>query len=364
MAPMGKRATKYLELAVMNPRMILRLLLVIGFLLTGCRPSPVALEVPPDPTPSLIPDGMSPEEAATLSSLQQVDEYPLYTMTYQANYSNTDIVARLPSGLLVREDWACSLFAAFGDLEEMVFGRNFDWDFSPGLLLFTDPEEGYASVSMVDLYYLGFGNEQAYGLTDLPLIDLSRLLDAPYLPFDGLNETGLAVGMAAVPDGGMVPDPEKETIDSLMVIRKILDGAATIEEAVEIIQAFNIDWGSGPTLHYLVAEGSGRSALIEFSRGEIRLLENQGSWQAATNFLVSEAWGDPATHCWRYEMIADQLEASGGRIGASQAMDLLEGVSQANTQWSVVYRISAKEVWITMGTEYREIHQFEFKPGQ
>ena len=37
----------------------------------------------------------------------------------------------------------------------MFYGRNFDWEFSPALLLFTDPPDGYASVSMVDLTFLG-----------------------------------------------------------------------------------------------------------------------------------------------------------------------------------------------------------------
>lgn len=338
--------------------------LMIGLLLGGCQARTVVLEAPPEVDSNLIPDGMSVEEANTLTSLQQVDDYPLYTMIYQVNYPNLDAAGRLQPGTQERVDWACSLFAAFGDPDEMLFGRNFDWDFSPGLLLFTDPEEGYASVSMVDLYYLGYGYEEAYGLTDLPLEDLASLLKAPYLPFDGMNETGLVVGMAAVPDGGMALDPDKETVDSLMVIRKILDGAATIEEAVAIIRAYNIDWGSGPTLHYLVAEASGRSALIEFSRGEILLLENQQPWQAATNFLVSETWTDPTTHCWRYGVITDQLESRGGRIGASEAMDLLEDVSQESTQWSVVYRISAGEVWIAMGRDFQTVHQFEFEPDR
>jgi len=59
-----------------------------------------------------------------------------------------------------RPAWGCSLFAAFGDGKEMFYGRNFDWRYSPALLLFTDPPEGYASVSMVDLDYLIPQNSQ------------------------------------------------------------------------------------------------------------------------------------------------------------------------------------------------------------
>ena len=37
----------------------------------------------------------------------------------------------------------------------MLLGRNFDWYEHPALILFTDPPDGYASVSMVDISYLG-----------------------------------------------------------------------------------------------------------------------------------------------------------------------------------------------------------------
>jgi choloylglycine hydrolase len=187
------------------------------------------------------------------------------------------------------------------------------------------------------------------------------MLSAPYLPFDGLNEAGLAVGFAAVPDVGTKPDPAKETIDSLMVVRKILDGAATVEEAVEIIKSYNIDWGSGPALHYLVADNSGHSALIEFSSEGIVTLENQKPWQGATNFLLSQAWTDPATHCWRYGVISERLEENEGILSPQEAINLLEDVSQENTQWSVVYQMSAGEVWIAMGRDYADILKFDLK---
>jgi len=300
-------------------------------------------------------------EVKTLSGLEQIDDYPLYTMVYFGDYKQA--VDLTTTNILHQGewDWACSLFATFGDPANMLFGRNFDWDFSPGLLLFTDPQGGYKSVSMVDLYYLGFGDEMAFGIKNLPLEEKVRLLDAPYIPFDGMNEAGLVVGMAAVPDGGMDFDPEKETIDSLMAIRLIRDRAATIEEAVDIIKSYNIDMGSGPALHYLIAEESGRSVLVEFSGGEVVVFGNTETWQAATNFLMSEVGNDPQAQCWRYDVITNRLRDEGGRISAKQAIGLLAEVSQENTQLSVVYRATAKEIWIAMGRDYDQVFRFEFE---
>jgi hypothetical protein len=335
------------------------IVLITGVLLVSCQVGLATQEVQDELSPPLLPEGISPEEAATLASLEQVNDFPLYTMVYQNDYPRTDLIIDLESDFAVRTDWACSLFAALGDPDQVLLGRNFDWDFSPGLLLYTDPDPGYASVSMVDLDYLGYGYEQAFGLTNLSLEELKGLLYAPFIPFDGMNEAGLAVGMAAVPDGGAPPDPKKETIDSVLVIRKILDKAATIEEAVAIIQTYNIDWGSGPALHYLIAEKSGRSVLVEFSSGELVVQENQHSWQVATNFLVSEAGSNPAGHCWRYGMIDEQLESNRGVLQMGQAMDLLDDVAQQNTQWSVIYQISSGDGWIAMGRDFPEIFKFD-----
>jgi len=335
---------------------ILIFLVLMAFLLFplwACQSSSTVVEPAPQSIEN-IPGELSILDVATLSSLDQIDDFPLYTMVYQGNIpsgeesSATQRYAEEPA-------WACSLFTAYGDSDEILYGRNFDWDFSPALLLFMDPPGGYASVSMVDIHYLGFGEDQAFGITELPLEDQVGLLEAPFIPFDGMNEAGLAIGMAAVPPGGMEEDPAKETIDSLMVIRKILDGAATIDEAIEIIHSYNIDMGSTP-IHYLISEESGRSALIEFSKGEVVVLPNENNWQIATNFLMSETLPDPGG---RYERIEEKLTGLEGRIKPRQAMRLLEDVAQLSTQWSVVYRVSAGEVWVVMGREYNQVHKIE-----
>jgi choloylglycine hydrolase len=184
-------------------------------------------------------------------------------------------------------------------------------------------------------------------------------LDTPYLPFDGMNEAGLAVGMAAVSPGGMEHDPEKETIDSLMVIREILDRAATVDEAVVILENYNIDWGSGPPLHYLIVEKSGRSALVEFSQGEMVVIPNRDPWQVATIFLVSETDTSPQGSCWRYVLILEQLSEGNGQLNPGQALNLLSEVAQESTQWSVVYGISTGEVRVVMGQQYDNVHTLE-----
>ena len=285
-------------------------------------------------------------------------------MRYQGRYDGTAVRWRHWPAVRAPEQpepprWACSLFAALADETTMLYGRNFDWRFSPGLLLFTEPPDGYASVSMVDIEYLGFGPPTSQKLTGLTHADLQGLLYAPFIPFDGMNETGLVVGMAAVPPGGMHPDPAMETIDSVAVIREILDHASTVDEAVAILQSYNIEWGSGPPLHYLVADRSGHSVLVEFYQGDIHLLPNEHPWHLATNFLVSAVPDSGQGQCWRYDQIQDSLAENGGRLYLPAAMELLAKVAQENTQWSVVYGLSSGQIDIVMGQKYDDRHTFQ-----
>jgi len=325
----------------------------------------------PVPAPTATPraDGLTHDEAATLGSLEQVEDYPLYTMHYYGSYAErvasveggergVSASRRVPNVMASLPTWGCSLFAAQGNADEMVYGRNFDWDYSPAVLLFTHPAEGYASVSMVDIAYFGFEGAQARGLTDLPLVERQALLDTPRLPFDGMNERGLVVGMAAVPPGQMVPDPDKETTGSLRVIRKMLDQAGDVDEAVAILSSYNIDFEGGPPIHYLIADPSGRAALVEFYQGEMVVFANETPYHLATNFLRASAGESAEGECWRYDRLSQRLRKTEGRMTSQDAMDLLAAVSQEGTQWSIVYGISTGDVSVTMGRSYNASHTF------
>jgi hypothetical protein len=320
---------------------------------------PATSTVPLAPTPAPGSDGLSPDQVATLTSLKQVDDYPLYTMHYYGPYVPRPS-SQAGDGVWARaglpEAWACSLIAALGDPEDPVYGRNFDWEFSPALLLTTDPPDGYASVSMVDIAYLGFGEATFHTVADLPLEGRRALLAAPLLPFDGMNEQGLAVGMAAVPPGDMRPDSGKETIGSLGVIREMLDHARTVDEAVAILDRYNIDREGGVPLHYLVADRSGHAVLVEFYQGERVLFSNETPWHVATNFLQAAVGPSAAGPCWRYDLIQQQLEQANGRLTPAEAMDLLAKVAQPHTQWSIVYGLSTGEVQVVMGQAYDDVH--------
>lgn len=277
-------------------------------------------------------------------------------MTYDGEYKDLDAQSEAVSHVVAESDrWACSLFAAFGTPGGAVYGRNFDWDFSPVVLLFTHPRDGFASVSMVDITYLGFDGNEVGSVSPTD----KRLLDAPLLPFDGMNEYGLTVGMAAAHGSKERPvDPQKRTVGSLGIIRLMLDHARNTDEAVAVLRDHNIDFTGGPPLHYLIADPSGRSAVVEFIDGTMQVTWNDSPWQIATNFFVTGASDAAKALDGRYATANARLQQTQGQISPQDAMDLLRQVQQDITQWSIVYNMSTGDISVALGRNYENVHSF------
>ncbi|MEH0982998.1 carcinine hydrolase/isopenicillin-N N-acyltransferase family protein [Micromonospora sp. CPCC 205556] len=277
------------------------------------------------------------EVTRTLASLRRVDDLPLYEMTYAGRYDPTVGTDARPAA----SPFGCSLFAAGGDPARPLFARNFDWEDNPAMVLRTDPPDGYAAVSLVDLSYLGVGPD--------PTGD-RRLLDAPLLPFDGMNERGLAVGLAADDSATAKPVPGRPTVGSVRILRLVLDRAATVDEAVAVFTEHNLDFGGGPALHYLLADAGGRSAVVEFVDGEMRVQRGEERWQALTNVPVIGVPEPRLRADRRYGLIAAAMDRTGAVVDAPAALRILDQVRQGHTRWSVTYGLRDGEVRLVTAT--------------
>jgi hypothetical protein len=316
---------------------------------------------------------LTPDQLATLSSLERVDDHPMYVMRYVGTYRDSAVshiesprraaIQGLPDWF-EGEPYACSLFAASDEAGAPMVGRNFDWHYHPVLLLFTDPPDAYASMSFVDLAY--FVPEEAVdSLDEATIEDRVGLLETPFLPFDGMNEQGLMIGMAAVPPADMPIDPDKVTRGSIDIIRDVLDHAATVDEAVDRLTSVNVEMTGGPHIHYLVADSQGAAAVVELADGKAYVLRSERPWLYMTNFRLSDmAEATRAETCWRYAKIGPTLEGVHGRLTTEAAMDLLESVQQASetepmgTLWSAVYELQERTVHVAVKANFDTIHTF------
>lgn len=331
-------------------------------------------------------------ELATLGSIVKVNDYPLYTMTYDGDYGIDEFIAqggasndgeliqfvvnRIMKGLPITidlPDLACSTFNATTPEGDALFGRNFDLSFSPGMLVRTDPADGYASVSMVNLGFLGYGEDK------LPedLVSSLTTLAAPYAPLDGMNEAGLAVGVLLIDTDPTDQQTDKVDITTTTAIRMMLDSCATVDEAVALLEQYDMHSSANSCYHFQIADASGASVVVEYIGNEMSVLEpgdatTMGAlsgaagvtYQAATNFLLTPGEYDFGHGQDRYETLMSTLSAASGVLAEDEAMDLLAAVAQephlngrgeeSATQWSVVYNLDDLTARIVMGGAYDE----------
>ena len=290
------------------------------------------------------------------AGFEKVDDYPLYVMRFEGDYGFSEYLktGRLDAGFTDGSAPSCTVFSAIAAGGDPIVGRNFDFPRNPALLLFTDPPDGYASVSMVDLGYFG------YSMSDLPDPDegLEGLRMTPYLPFDGMNEHGLVVGMAAIHHAEPPHDPEKVTIGEIQVIRLLLDRAKDVDEALELMGDYNIGLAE-PPVHYFVADRSRNSAIIELVGGEMKVLRRGEPYQVMTNFIIHGSGAPEVVTCPRYRSVHDRLSDARGRASMADAMSILEGASQASTIWSIVYNMETGEINIAMGGKFYHVLTFQ-----
>ena len=263
---------------------------------------------------------------------------------------------------MIDQTWRyCSVFSsATGD--SIVMGRNWD-NQNVGSIIISlyRPPKGYSSISITRAIDMGF-----------PLnIDLeqfrwsekgSKLLLAPFYAFDGINERGLTVAVAGVRQTTHTPNSDREPVFVPFLVRKILDRAKNVGEAVSLAKAFvpfDLDRNSLNT-HFFIVDSSGRSVILEYAGDQWMEIQGEKSWQALTNkpvYNVPDA--DLRDKCWRYRSISETLESSGGHTGWRVGMRILKDVAQKGTTWSAVYSPTSRGLYLSVYQKWDMVYHLE-----
>ncbi len=291
--------------------------------------------------------------------------YSIADVFLQLNPEAKDLVANL--GLYVDIDvegvsnffdkikniptFGCTTFNATTPTGDKLFARNYDYMDSPSMTVWTHPEDGYASISTVSLYFMGYGG------SFLPEDMLTSLLTliAPYMPVDGMNEKGLSIGVLELETPETFQQTEKKDITTTAIIRTVLDHAADVDEAIEIFNSYDMHdlLGVGCTYHYQIADAKGNTAVIEYANGETTVLRpDETGTLIAANFWLAEGVDDPdGAGQDRYETAKKMLEDKNYIVTEDEAMDILDATHIENedlhgftcsTTWSVVFNNTDK----------------------
>src|SRR5262249_34425202 len=174
-------------------------------------------------------------------------------------------------------------------------------------------------------------------------------------PMTGINEKGLVMMQMWLDDTRYPPADDRPAIGILEWIQYNLDRHASVAEVVA--QAEAVRPTSRYPIHYLVADGTGDSATLEFldeklviHRGAtmpVRALAN--STYAASIAAFEKAKGNgvmPATVSSLDRFVrAAMLAGQGSAEPIARGFEILASVAQPSfTRWSIVYDLSAREV--------------------
>ena len=285
----------------------------------------------------------------------------------------------------------CASFTAQTEDGDQLFARNYDFAKTNTCLVFTDPGDGrHASISTVDLQFLGIDTD-----ADVEgLMDRITCLAAPYAPLDGMNDAGVSCGIYMSYQGGgvdeegdevVIPtnqDTDKPDLTSTTMLRLVLDYAGSVDEAVELISGYDLHDSANTSYHYMIADSTGKSAILEWVDGTDQT-DNDGSsrqlvvtyndsdanigreeaaadYQWITNFIIQPGYyADDSEKAGldRYDHIYGCLSATDGVVADEDAaMDILAQVGRRTwnnddgngcTVHSVIYNLTDKTVlWV------------------
>ena len=309
-------------------------------------------------------DDLTDLERQTLESIRQIDDYPMYVMTYYGDYGFDDYVNYGTDSYSQNSyEGGCTSFTALNRNGDIIFGYNHDGYWSQvqrSVIVFTDPPNGYASVAIIRGDFSNFGDYIAN-----PCEGTRRFIwRAPYYPIDGMNEYGVVISPMSLPPGDGISDPGKRTLHLLYLIRLVLDYARNVNEAISLLEQYN---NSATSVHYLISDAYGNSAVIEYLRGNVVVTRNVEPWQVSTNFVIDNAAPDSILHrCLRYAGAYSVLESYNGLITEEIAFDILESVSVKGTGydgsgeslWSSVYNSTTGDVNYCIDRGYDNIQRF------
>ncbi len=326
-------------------------------------------------------------EIKTVLGLKVNAENGIYEMDYKADYkldqllaeggvSNEDELAQyilriMLKGLPIEIEYSvpelgCSTFIAETPEKGYIFGRNLDNQTTDLAVVKTAPKNGYKSVSVVNLSFLGYNETH----TPEALLDRIVTLGAPYFPLDGVNEKGLAVGVLQLQAPVTNQETDKVDIGTTLAIRILLDKAATVEEAVEMLAQYDMHASAKGCYHIQIADASGDSVVVSYVNNEMVVTKKEGNYQCATNFYLHdvpfeyEKQGED-----RYKILVDTLTASNGVLSVDGGMDLLNAVSIKgtepdeegrvySTQWSSVYDLNNATLILCADRDYKNSYTY------
>ena len=290
-----------------------------------------------------VTDEVTQLEDGFSAVLREGDDYFADFLAQGGASSDMEIVQFLAGHLLGANDltmqmdgFACSSLSVEKVGGGWLYGRNFDWNTCDAMVVVSRPEGAYASISTVNMDFLG---SVAGILRWLP--QSVYTLAAHYAPLDGMNEKGLCAAVLMISDGRNINQrTEKPDITTTTAIRLLLNQAANVDEALALLEQYDMHASMGLMVHFAIADADGNSVVVEYINNEMVVIQTP----VVTNFYLVE--GElhgivtQQSHT-RYDRLTERLARS-PQMTKTELRDTMDSVSKHHfgdhetTEWTMI----------------------------
>ena len=306
------------------------------------------------------------DQKASVESIKPIEgsDGHLFEMNYTADYKLDSLLAAsagsLPESILAlyqnllpnsrilitdasTQGVGCSTFSSACKDGGYVLGRNYDYPVKGNyyVVVHTAPEQGYKSVGIAVVSALLANPDSLNPFSTVRNQEIT--LFAPYSVLDGINEKGLMASFMQLEFESTMQDRGKTKLLSNWVLRMILDKCATVNEAVELMDQYDIQsifQDNDMDLHYILADAEGDRAIVEYVANEMHVLRakdligEDAPYVMATNFYLTPGrrvdretglWEKNELGYWRFDQLCKDLKNNPSPTMA-EAMDYMKNV--------------------------------------
>ncbi|MFH1195420.1 MAG: hypothetical protein V1720_06885 [bacterium] len=215
---------------------------------------------------------------------------------------------------------ACTIFY-YSDINIILAGNNEDWHEPFTKIWYAPSEEGKFGV-----VYFGWDGQ----------------------PQGGMNIKGLFYDFTATPFLKVTKSEGKPFYEGNL-IHKMMQECATITEAIELLNGFNLKFLERCQL--LIGDADGNSAIIEGDS----IIYKKGNYQICTNFSQSQ-YNEEAYPCDRYKKVNEMLKSNKVDLDIFRnALNATHSEGEYKTQYSNIYDLKNKIVYLYYFYDYDNV---------
>jgi len=337
------------------------------------------------------------EEVSAVKSIKKITD-GVYSMEYQGNYCFDDYLANggansieglgkfineslkkgkwsapkvknLPEIKISLGDFGCASIVAENKAScgGMIFGRNYDWQDCAVMLVHTKPDNGYESVSTCCLAHIGI-DEKWEPQNKFPADALA--LASIYVPMDGMNEKGLYIADLIAGDRKATAQNRGKTdIITTDAIRLILDKAGNVDEAISLLNQYDMNSVIGWAHHFALADNTGKAVVVEWVDNQMYVSPSK----ILTNHYITDHYEntpdfikDTENSRTRFELLEKTGKEKKWLMSSKELYSALESVHAGQykgsslTVWSAVFEPNARRITYCFKENYDKPYVIEF----